>query len=628
MIRTHATIPPRSCWPTVTRVLLKTVLAVTIVYVAFSTGSWAESSLKHADDDNAVATIVTRYASYWYVDDETDATIELANEADDVRDVSCILLIHGSSELSLGSFKLAPHTVARVSIAEHLRSNRTIKTGRLGVRWGDGSKPGSAWGTARLEGVSLSGVKAVIVSRERSHSLAIDSTFSSPQDTASLSSLWWKPTAKTDAFFSIFNTADHDITVKPFLYLDGQVTAAVPLQLKARQARLISLSDLISMPPSVGAVEFLRDGLELAPLVGRAIMVDEAAGFSTPMMMHNLISQRKNVLGINGTPFGVPDATMGFPRKVSFSPHLLLANLSAESMTVEPEISRTTEDGVSLWSPQPIVLQPYEARVVDLERLRQVERPQFGGFLGITLRHTGVSYDLIAEDVTTDDTLRYSLPSTFADPSVTSNVAIPGPFHLNGPNRAILVARNTTDETVQFMYQISYGASRTYRSQMLSIRPGAIEVVDVQHLVEAQVPDHDGNKLPRDLEVGSLSLAANKSGLLVSGPTYDPVHGTCDGGPNCDDVGNCNEGGWTTTSYIAHYRYYNTIPDYARGLQYCQYALCPGENEACGTSRQDQRSISDTCARGINVNWTVTYYFGMFQSCEQTTHADTSSPCT
>ena len=282
---------------------------------------------------------------YWYVDSTTSSVLELNNPFDDERSVHLTARLAGVDAVDLGALVVPPETTARIPLRQLLPG---LPPGAGGApptaAWGTGARPGSAWGTLTVDG-ETSGLRAWIWVTSKAESLATTPMMHAPAaGSPELVAQWWKPTARTDALYTVLNAGEATAQVLPTVHAGALAQAGHPLVLRPGEAALVSLNGLLGAASTLGARAGYVRFEALSPaarLVVHALLVDEAAGFSAPAAVAAPGQRDGRELQTPGVPYGAPDPALGFPAGTLFAPRLVASNVSAQPIPVSVYLQGT-----------------------------------------------------------------------------------------------------------------------------------------------------------------------------------------------------------------------------------------------------------------------------------------------
>lgn len=526
----------------------------------------------------------TSAAPYWYFDSDTECVVALANDSAEPATVKLTVLLEGRRPLNVESVTLPPRFTARVSLNEKLAGLPPVPAEASllesgSVRgWGTGSRVGSRWGSLVLRG-DADQISAWVLMTNSRESLAANSMASSGHGAQELVTQFWRPTPGTGALFAVQNVGQAT-SVDAELHTAGETHHVHIGVLKRHEARLLTLEELArraELPalPDLGSVRFLSgSGGEL---LARTVLSDASTGFSTPLMAHAPSRRVGNELQTPGMPFGLADPASGFPEGTSFSSTLLATNTSTQRVQAKVFLQGTHAE-TSEWTEWPVAVvsvEPGETLDTRID-IDELDLPIVPGTVGVRVRHerTAAPDALVADLVTTDQTLSYSFFDPLFDTAVEQTGQIAISFDLAGSKNTHLVLKNVRDSeqpvNLQVWYVDSdgnlqvYSVARTFLQQEL-------DVFDLKSLRDQQTPGDGGRVLPLDLVQG-FAIAHTGPGIVMGDPTFDVENGTCS---SCSDTdpGRC----WTTHRLL-RYDFCSYVP-VSNGVYvtFCQTSdfLCP-----------------------------------------------------
>jgi hypothetical protein len=473
------------------------------------------------------------YCPYWYLDRSTTAALEITNNSDVANTVTPTLLVRGAERVSLDPVTLPARGTRRISLNKILKSRVAsgFDTGR-NPRWGDGSRAGSNWGSAELQGQNVHDIASKILTENESESLAVHSGFYE-YGSRSLTAQWWLPTKRSSALFAVQNTSYAEVRLATVLYLNGRTISGPSLDLPGGGSRLIALRDLVPTSrskelPDVGAVRFVAPG-DAGTLLGRTLLLDERRGLSVPFPMRGYTEFTDSTLQLAGAPFGRPAKGLGFSKATRFTTQLLLTNQTDKAISVTVTLDGRNAGAAPVSWEMPVVeIGPWQSRVVDLDKIRRENgAPVVDGHAGVRLTHTGAPFELLTEAVTIDRTLSYSFDNALYDKASDAKMFNAISFNLTGNKNTLLLIKNPSGVPVQAGFRLNYerqGAMRSYRARLGDLKPYELRVVDVRAIRDSGTPDIDGLVLPADVEFGNANIYSDQE-IIAGDPNYDSVAG-------------------------------------------------------------------------------------------------------
>ncbi|MEM7206159.1 MAG: hypothetical protein AAF628_38250 [Planctomycetota bacterium] len=457
------------------------------------------------------------HGAYFYVDVETRATLRL-NNTDFLPDrVTVRLRLGGSLVVELGTVVVPASAHLDIPLGPGSGSG-------VGGRWGDGSRPGSVWGSIEIETRSSWGW---IESSAPDKSLVMGSEVGIMDPAMQLQSLWWKPTAATHVTFVVQNTSDESVQVRMESLHGGAWRAEAPVTLAPHQARLLTLPDAQA---TAGAVRWTASN-DRHVLQAMTLMVDEGAGFSEHFMARPPRPGGHTLLHSAGVPVGPGDASLGFPVGPAFEPVLLLANPSEAVADVEVDLVDTA--GARRTSTTR--LDAGEVRILDLGGIS--ERP---AHVGLSLRSStgGLVAEALSVSRNAPTPYQYSFYAPFEAPP---GVAVPAPtersqpgvkwveFDLAEERNTLVILRNLSEDQQSARILFDYERSPEMGDYVatVTLAPYATRLVDIEKLRQSQLPDELGRMFAASADTGFVLVKCDHGDVQVAMPIFDPVRGTC-----------------------------------------------------------------------------------------------------
>lgn len=440
------------------------------------------------------------FSSYWWIDPDTDALVELTNNTEVERNLS-LHLVEGRDTTRVEKLRLEPRSTVRLSLKSLL---------------GDEEATISRWGSAVLRG-ETNGVTGWIVSEDTRRSLTVESLFQRPDQAASsVVGQWWLPTDDTHAFFIVQNISIHAQDVRVNLYLDGSRIPGELLTLPAQSTVRLDLEDLAGgLAPSVGAVEIQVESGEPS-LFGRTVLMAEQMGFSLSTVMERPRLDLGTELHTPPGPSGVLGARWGFPEGADFTNYMVVSNLSEQPVEITTTMFFTSES-LGSWEdpPSTTVLEPLETRLFGGD-----PSPSGGRFLSARLRHSGQPGDVIAVGIAVDQTMSYSFHCPFLDRELVGSHKMAVTFDLTEDRTTLLLVKNTSDEPLPFRYVLQYqrdGKPQLFTAPDAELGPQELRAINLKDL------QGQPGGIPADVTFGSAIVSADRQALIAADPTIDPM---------------------------------------------------------------------------------------------------------
>lgn len=487
-------------------------------------------------------------APYWYVDRTTEATLEIASNAAEERAVVPILFLEGRDRLVLDALVVPPGGTLRLSLLDALKEHLSTPGKALAARrgaWGDGSRPGSLWGSVALEGLELGELHASILVEGPSGRPSLNSMLVSPaRGTDELVGAWWRPTSGTRPLFALQNLGDETITVAAELLIDGRRLAGKPFFLGPGESRLVPPEALLPTGlavPATGAVLFTALDDE-ARLHGETLLLDERGGFSAVLHMHAPGRQGETRLEHPGLLLG--DASdLGLPG-LRFTAQLLLANLGDDPLTITWKLRPASPVRGFLEAPfGEIPARPVAFAGEVTVPAHQVLALELGptaadGLHGLALEHSGNPEDLAVQALSIDRSRRFVFYDPLTDTAFPPRTQTSVAFTVAEGRREVISLKNTRTEPTQFNLVLHLdpdtGEAPFYRLAG-TLAPGAVAAFDLTRLRDDAVTDIDGRRLPSGDMAGHVLVHSAPAGVIAG----DLAFGSGGSSASCFDPCEC-----------------------------------------------------------------------------------------
>ncbi|MEM8961686.1 MAG: hypothetical protein AAGD38_09420 [Acidobacteriota bacterium] len=498
-------------------------------------------------------------APYWYLDGQTEAAIELANSSPDTHTTTPLLLLEGYKQVALDPVTLEPGQRVRLPLRPIVSAYVADSVAEPG-RWGDGSRPGSLWGSARLEWPSHQALSGWIVMESEERGMSINSMFMpAGRASADIVGMWWYPTEGTHALFALQNQASVEIRVNTTVYVEGQRHEGPSFTLAASEARLISADDLHPQTRRVadGAIQFQVEGGSRA-LQGWTILVDEDTGLSTPLSMQPRDGRSSTHAEMAGALTGA--LKVAGLADVRFVPLVLLANPTDRDVRVELTLQPGVlfdygksdlydsvagiprVEGPPGFSLEPLVLAPRETRVLALRNIDLDDPRTFrDGVIGIQLQHSGGPGDLFAEVLSVDETYQYVFHDPVVDVSHPPVTLTAISFDLSDDQNRILTLKNTTDLPTAFDLVVYFeieGEETSYQT-LWTLGPKAVAVIDLKALRASNLAGLHGTTFPHTIDSGHVMVRSPFPSLIGGDFAFDSSGSIA----SCFDICDCDPPG-------------------------------------------------------------------------------------
>ena len=339
------------------------------VCLALATLAMASSrSMKDPSPTVQEITETKAYCPYWYIDELTDSVIEIKNSLDATTTFTLVLRPLSAAPLILEPISISKFSTKRISLKQHLKlsPDKTKTSGR----WGNGSRSGSMMGSAELTGMGPGSSKKVSFSawtlmKNRNEQLEIVFPFQFRESKRSniLHGLWWFPSPKTEAYYSLRNTSENPVEIELTLFTNGRRLKTEAAKIQPNSSRFLSIRELLGydIRSTIGGVRLIYKGRP-GTIIGRGMLVDESRGFSCPLNLHETVIDLGMDCGAElhapALLFGKLDTLIPGSNEI-LKPHLLLMNTGRKTVTVQGTVYGKDSGGRYVeWVLKPLTLEP------------------------------------------------------------------------------------------------------------------------------------------------------------------------------------------------------------------------------------------------------------------------------
>lgn len=337
----------------------------------------------------------------------------------------------------------------------------------------------------------LNALGAQILVQDEGHSLSLDVPVHGRHEFKSrnLEAIWWAYDRQSEMDLAIANTTDSEIRATVRVTSEnGGTLRQIPVPLGPHHSRLINLRSIVgSGVDSQGGISIEHDGPP-GGIMAEGFITQRAKGFTSNLRFLDPGGFGGNKLHGAGVylPAGRP----------AFRGHLLLRNISGESVAVKP-ILRDGDEEISLGEH---VIEPGASK-----KLTVADRVVGAGDepTAVEVSYTGLPGGLIGQWVSVDESGNMVVETPLRNPGPISASSGSNPFMIAGDFESVLFVKNTGAGPSSFIGIIYYG-SEQYMVGIVTVEPGKAVAIDVRKLRDERVPDVFGRLLPLDIESGQF----------------------------------------------------------------------------------------------------------------------------
>jgi len=454
---------------------------------------------------------------FYNVSGDWSSTLMLSNQAPKQMQADISLFSLAGRRLVIPTVTLEPHK-ARIFDLAQWASSFELRKGSLQV---------SYFGPERVVAGTVKIVRA-------NQSLIFDQQLTEPEEyfiSSRLAGVWWLPSKQTAMSIAMSNTGDVPVSGDLTLYgPHGRQIGSKSISLSAHETQLFDAKQLIEKEdnalserdertlPQIGGVTINHTG---APgSVFASIMTQEAAtGFSAIDELRDpqaAVSSKLNGAGLR----------IGRSSGEQLTQIVAARNVGSVDSILTGRIVYSMRDGRGgvITIPE-VTLGPGQATAVDVAGAIQRKGVNEAYATGLEFEYSGAPGSVLVSAMSVSEDTNQVFRVPLIDAAGKTHPTNSGKYHLTiARNTSTLVyLKNVTNETQEFNVSIEIPGG-SYVPGLKKIEPGRTLIYDLRELRDNQVPDEDGNKLPRNVESGYLSWSAHAAKNLQSGEMEQPVN--------------------------------------------------------------------------------------------------------
>lgn len=330
--------------------------------------------------------------------------------------------------------------------------------------------------------------------------------------------IWWLPSDAVTDYLILTNTGDKVLNSVIVIYDSNGIPSRQNVTLSPRQTQRLSVRSQLQhagLGGSYGGIEI--DASNGAGYLDTAHLIfDEVAGFGAIMEMfqhHPLAKFQERAWGgvrqwTTRAPMlalANPDPALAFPLGTQLQPKVFVRNASAKGYTADIRFNWYSGTSSGKSGITSIALKPHETRLVDVLAF------QSQGLLPMDARWSSVIVsapvqpdELTAVAASYDTTLRYGTQTPFNDQLAAHWEG--GKWEVDATHDSIITAGNGGIKPTRAQVTLFFnGGTGKYQIEQ-SLSPDEQLWLDLGQLIRNQVPDKDGNMLPKSLTSGTYQF--------------------------------------------------------------------------------------------------------------------------
>jgi hypothetical protein len=325
---------------------------------------------------------------------------------------------------------------------------------------------------------------------------------------AVLEGLWWGLTAGRQTKVMVANTCNSPVTADLSLTLRGHHHPSARIVFEPFETKVLSIRELLAKL-NIEVDHISEGGITIAgrssspALIATGMTADPSSGFSSTIHFLPAGTPRTSTLFAPGVPIGTSSADSPFALTGSFTPHVVVRNLSSLPQTTTITLEYPDAGGFQSITLDPLELGPYAIRDLTIEGAILEKLPLPLPYCSIQVRYSGQPGSAIVEVSSVERNLDLVVDSKPGDPSDPLSGSGFNPWHLDEQTESVLFLTNEGQVPARVAFQVQAQGVR-YHVTNLKINPHETRAIDIRKLRDAQQPDLNGNKIPAKATDGDL----------------------------------------------------------------------------------------------------------------------------
>ncbi|MBV9761423.1 MAG: hypothetical protein JO340_12730 [Acidobacteriaceae bacterium] len=239
-------------------------------------------------------------------------------------------------------------------------------------------------------------------------------------------------------------------------------------------------------------------------LITSHIVFDETTGMSATMKAFERDPTEKPKAHTMRAPMMAlanPDPVLQFPAGTKLVPHVFLRNSTAVPLRVGASLLwRSPSQSGSLGLPE-MTLAPGATRLVSLAAAGV---PADAYWATVVLEYKGRRGDLVPVAASFDESGRYGLQTPFSEG--VSHLWKGSMWHVDATRNSLITAGNGGTGITHAAVTLFYNKGKDFYTIEKQLQPGEQIWADVGDIIRSEMPDKNGNTIPRDVTMGTYEL--------------------------------------------------------------------------------------------------------------------------
>ena len=388
--------------------------------------------------------------------------------------------------------------------------------------------------------------------------------------------MWWKQEGQVTGFVAVANTSSKSIDASVQVSDSaGNPMATHDMTISPHGTKMLDLPELLYPNTNDGGIRVTYDGPANALAINGGLQ-DQAVGYSTDLRFASApaasAKASQATIAELGLMVGAADPMMAFPAGTRFTPYSVLRNVSDAPATATPTLWWMESGAAHSVSLPSVTLAPYSTRTLDLaSMLSSAGLKAFTGTFNLELDVQGKqgALQLAAGSVDQTNTYVFEVVPRFIEESASKSM---GYWSTGNGDDTMVTIWNPADEAQDFTFRLIFAGGHYLLPIHLEAR--ALRSFNISEIIEAQVPDSEGNIIPAAIHEGSATIAGSQEDVqhilvAMDAGIYNVRKATCF--PICI---NCN--GYTSFSMspasatikVGATQSYQALGTWSSGTQY------------------------------------------------------------
>jgi hypothetical protein len=348
---------------------------------------------------------------------------------------------------------------------------------------------------------------------------------------AVLNGLWWGLGAGRATTVMVSNTSANPQTAQVYLDVQGQrQTLSTPLSFVPYETKVLDITQLLTtlgVDPAqapTGGITIVQSGATPS-LIAAGRITDPTSGFSSTIHFPSPDLEVTSALHATGVPVGTPSNDSPFVGAGTFTPHVVVRNLSATAQTVTVTLEYPQPPSGTGPAPAPLdpvaaqdgrhspatvqslvtttTVPPYTTQDISLAAMSSAF-PAALPFASVRIQYSGAPGSLEAEVPSVESAGNMVVDSIVQNEGNGWAGSGANPWHLDQDTESILFLTNASDQPAHIGFQVTADGSAPYHLNKLLLNAHETRAIDIRKLRDAQQPDFRKNLIPSGATDGSV----------------------------------------------------------------------------------------------------------------------------